>query len=81
MSRYNSISYYAKRFSVRVEGASVPVRVYRDVGVGYLVTNLPRGEEPEFSAWVASQGVAQQVRQVSLVDYKGNERVCSVYRL
>jgi hypothetical protein len=80
-SRYNSITYYAQRFGVRVEGTTLPLGRFSRVGVRQIVVNLSPIEFDRFHQWATRQSATAQLHRIEARDYKGQPRVCGVYPL
>jgi hypothetical protein len=81
VARYNSITYYAARFAVRVEDTEFPIKRYRAAGATTLVVDLPPPQLAEFDSWLTPQNATNLISSVEGVDYKGQPRVCKLYRL
>jgi hypothetical protein len=80
VTRYNSIAFYAGRFAVRVEETIFPIRRYQTAGAHALVVNLPASQFEQFEAWLTKQRATNPVSQIRAIDYKGQPRVCGMYR-
>jgi hypothetical protein len=80
VTRYNSIAHYAGRFGVRVEDTSIPIRRYHAAGANSLVVDLPPTQFEQFEGWLNKQRATTSISQIRAVDYKGQPRVCGIYR-
>jgi hypothetical protein len=81
VTRYNSIVYYADRFAVRVEDTIFPIRRYQAAGASSLVIDLPPAQFERFDKWLDKQRATTSLSQISGIDYKGQPRVCGIYRI